>query len=84
MIDVCVCVCVFVCVCVCVCLCLCVYVLCVCVCVCVFVCVCVCVYCHKVGRSAYEVLRDFPGARPGLEYLMELIPGSSRSLLILY
>ncbi len=33
-----------------------------------------CVYRHKVGRSAYEVLRDFPAARPGLEYLMELIP----------
>eukprot|EP00802_Teleaulax_amphioxeia_P006300 Tamp_06304.p1 GENE.Tamp_06304~~Tamp_06304.p1 ORF type:complete len:447 (+),score=82.52 Tamp_06304:638-1978(+) len=31
-------------------------------------------YCHKVGRSTYEVLRDFPAARPGLEYLMELIP----------
>lgn len=31
-------------------------------------------YCHKVGRSALEVLRDFPAARPPLEYLMELIP----------
>jgi len=31
-------------------------------------------YCHKVGRSTLEVLRDFPAARPPLEYLMELIP----------
>jgi len=31
-------------------------------------------YCHKLGRSAMEVLRDFPSARPPVEYLMELIP----------
>jgi sulfite reductase alpha subunit-like flavoprotein len=32
-------------------------------------------YCHKVGRSGLEVLRDFPAARPPLHYLMELMPG---------